>query len=73
MKTNKVLELRCTNPNCKTWFQSPFFQGNVDHFDVNAFKGLKSQCPLCGKMVQGSIKNVRIRPVGDNDRFGKIS
>lgn len=73
MATNKVLELRCTNPNCKIWFPSPFTHGNLDGFNVNAFKGLKAQCPTCGKMVSGTMKNVRIRVIEDNYRMNKTS
>ncbi|WP_066229527.1 hypothetical protein [Heyndrickxia sporothermodurans] len=73
MHTNKVLEIRCTNPNCKTWFPSPFTHGNLNGFNVNVFIGLKAQCLICGKMVSGTIKNVRIRTVSDNLRFDKTS
>ncbi|GIN84315.1 hypothetical protein J6TS2_07010 [Heyndrickxia sporothermodurans] len=73
MAMNKVLELRCTNPNCKVWFKSPFTHGNLDGFNVNAFKGLKAQCTTCGTMVTGTIKNVRIRTIDDKYRFDKTS
>ncbi len=74
MKMNsKVLEIQCTNPNCKRWFKSPFTHGNLDGFNVNAFKGLKAQCPTCGKMVAGTKKNVRVRLFDDHSQFNKIS
>ncbi|WP_141432305.1 hypothetical protein [Bacillus sp. 03113] len=73
MSENKVLELCCTNPNCKKWFRSPFFHGYLNTFDVNALKGLKAQCPVCGRMVTGTPKNVRIRTIYDDHRMNKTS
>lgn len=59
----KILELCCTNNNCKTWFRSPFSFGNLDVFNVSAFKGLQAQCPSCGYMVTGSKDNYRISTI----------
>lgn len=56
----KILEIYCTNKNCNTWFQSPFTFGNLDGFDVSAFKGLYAQCPNCGHMVTGTTNNYRV-------------
>jgi hypothetical protein len=73
MTTNKILEICCTNPNCKTWFRSPFSFGNINAFDVNAFKGLQSQCPTCGNMVSGSKENIRILTIDGHWRYNKSS
>lgn len=59
------LEICCTNPNCKTWFQSPYFYGQLDTFNASALKGLKAQCPSCGKIVSGTNKNTRIVEMND--------
>lgn len=65
MPENKILEICCTNSNCKRWFPSPFFNQNLTNFNVNGLKGLKSQCPTCGSIVTASKNNVRIRSIYD--------
>ncbi|MED4402648.1 hypothetical protein [Metabacillus fastidiosus] len=72
MPKNKVLEICCTNPNCKKWFRSPFFNYNLDNFNANGLKGLRSQCPTCGNMITASKKNIRIRSL-INDELDRIS
>jgi len=73
MSVKKILEICCTNNNCKVWFQSPFFNGYSYVVNESAFKGLKPQCQICGSMVTVTKDNIRYRMVNNDIMFNKTS
>jgi len=73
MSVKKVLEIGCTNRNCNVWFQSPFFNGYAHSVNESAFRGLKPQCPTCGRMIIVTKENIRYRMINDDIMFNKTS
>ncbi|OTW86385.1 hypothetical protein BK702_15275 [Bacillus thuringiensis serovar cameroun] len=54
-----TLEIQCTD--CKTWFPSPIFFGDMNLFDTSILAGNTVKCPSCGKFVGCNKENMRVK------------
>ncbi|WML25660.1 hypothetical protein [Neobacillus sp. OS1-33] len=59
-KTNSV-EIKCTNPKCGVWFQSPIGFGDMGSFDTSMLIGNTVQCPNCNTMTGCNKENMRVK------------
>jgi len=58
MSKVKKVQVKCLN--CKQWFDSPFFFGDLDSFETSTLEGNQAQCPHCGKMTGCNKENMRV-------------
>ena len=59
MSDVKSIEIQCIN--CKEWFVSPIFFGDIDSFDSSTMIGNRVNCPKCGSIVPCNKENMRVR------------
>jgi hypothetical protein len=61
MSKIKIIEVRCSNPECKHWFRSPVGFDSTESFDSAILYGNKVYCPDCKTMTICHKENIRIR------------
>lgn len=59
MGTTKSIEIQCLN--CKTWFTSPIFFGDINSFDASQLSGNTVTCPKCRKSTGCNKENMRVK------------
>lgn len=73
MSKTKSIEIKCLNPNCKSWFPSPIFFEGLETFDSSSLSGNTVNCPYCQEIVPCNKENMRFRAIDGgfkgNDTF----